>query len=134
MGPAHGKMSGRIGVSEENVGYAVSGLASRIPGFQNRGHVLSGPSDFERTSVDQHKHNRLADSHDCFEQFLLSAGKFKRRSRSSLTAHERDLAEHDNRNIAALGEIDRVIEGFACFFRSLLWLFFHRDERDVLEE
>ena len=73
--PADGQVTCGIHVAEENVGNGVAAFAARIPGFENRSYVLTGPRDLERAAVDEHEHDGLSRGGHGFEQFLLAVGE-----------------------------------------------------------
>ena len=73
----HAKTTGRIDLSKQYTCHSLSTSLSRIPGFDNRIHLLHLFTNRQRTTVYHHKHDRFTGSGNGFEQLWLNTWKIQ---------------------------------------------------------
>ena len=68
--------------------------------------MLGGPAQVERPPVHHQQDDRGAGRDDGLQQFELTSGQLQRRPRRHLADHVLPLADHDDRDVGAGGEVD----------------------------
>ena len=66
-----------IHISEENAGDRCSGFRTREPGIEDGWYIFIFPAQDQRTSGENHKHNRLASGNKRSEKSLLGFGNVR---------------------------------------------------------